>query len=114
MKKLKQFLTFNWPAFAEGKEFEVTNVKPWLDYENKKEVLGTVVETAIIVDNTDYDTEPGEQVTNRYQSVPFKIAKTSVSVKVGDHVEPIGVTATVYGDFSDKLSAKATDIIVVD
>lgn len=113
MKKLKQFVYFDWEAFAEGKVFEVTNIKPWLDFKDKH-ALGVVVETVIVEDCTFYECAPGEQVTNRYQSLAFKIAKNAVSAKVGDRIDPVGVVATVYGDYADKLSAKADDIIVID
>lgn len=113
MKKLNQFVYFDWEAFAEGKVFEVTNIRPWRDFKDKH-ALGIVVETTIVEDHTFYECAPGEQVTNRYQPLAFKIAKNAVSVKVGDRINPIGVVATVYGKYDENLSAKVDDIIVID
>jgi hypothetical protein len=40
--------------------------------------------------------------------------KPSVSVAVGDLVVPVGVKATVYGEFRNKLSVKAANVILYE
>lgn len=114
MKKLGQFLRFDWDGFAEGKIFRVRSIKPWLDFEDKEKVLGVVVEAVIVEDRTFYDCKPGEEVSNIYEPISFKVRKSSVTVSVGDLVVPVGVKATVYGEFRNKLSVKADDIMVYE
>lgn len=121
MKKLGQFTDFDFEAFAAGKSFQVTGIKQWLDFEGKnKPPLGTAVEVAIVEDNTVYfgkGDEVDNTVTNLFEKFSIKIADVApamLGIKVGDIVEPIGATASVYGDFRDKLSVKAENIRVVD
>lgn len=114
MKKLSQFLSFDIDRFLADKAIQVTEIKPWEDFERKGTILGTAVEVVILTDNTLYDCKPGETVSNRYEKFKIKVPKRSVSVTVGDFVAPINPVATVYGDRRDKLSVKADDIVVVD
>lgn len=114
MKKLTQFLEFDWEGFAEGKVFRVRAIKPWLDYMDKQKVLGVVVESVIVEDNTHYLCKQGEEVSNVYEPISFKVWKSSVSVGVGDLIVPIGAKATVYGEFRNKLSVKAEDVVLAD
>lgn len=110
MKKLSQFALFDWAAFAADKLFEVTSVSPWVDYNDKKTVLGTSVEVAIVEDRTVYNCKPGEKVTNQYCKLTFKVPAKEVHVSVGDLVEPLNPVATICGDYRDKLSVKADDV----
>ena len=114
MKKLGQFLRFDWDSFAEGKLFRVKSLKPWLDFEDKEKVLGVSVEVVIVEDRTLYDHKPGEDVSNLYEPISFKVRKPSVAVSIGDLVVPVGAKATVYGEFRNKLSVKADDIMVCE
>lgn len=114
MKKLGQFLCFDWDGFAEGKIFRVRSVKPWLDFEDKSKVLGVVVEAVIVEDRTYYDCQPGEEVSNLYEPISFKVRKSSVGVGVGDLAIPVGAKASVYGDYRNKLSVKADDVIIFE
>lgn len=114
MKKLGQFLRFDWDGFAEGKTFRVRSIKPWLDFEDKSKVLGVVVETVIVEDRTYYECKPGEEASNLYESISFKVRKSSVTVGVGDLVIPVGVKANVYGEYRNMLSVKADDIIIFE
>lgn len=113
MKKLSQFLRFDWERFRSGKDLNVTEVKEWVDFENKGTVLGTVIEVVILTDDTEYELKPGEMVTNRFEKFKIKIPKKNVAVQVGDFVEPINPVATVYGDHRNQLSVKADDIRVL-
>lgn len=114
MKKLTQFLAFDWEGFAEGKIFRVRAIKPWLDFEDKQKTLGVVVEAVVVEDNTHYLCKQGEEVSNIYEPISFKVWKPSVSVAVGDLVVPVGVKATVYGEFRNKLSVKAANVILYE
>lgn len=53
MKKLGQFLKFDWGAFAMDKRFLRTGGSKWVDYETKKH-RGTEIEVVIAADNTEY------------------------------------------------------------
>ena len=110
MKKLHQFARFDWDAFAAEKVFSVTAVSPWVDFKDKTTVLGTAVEVAIVEDRTAYNCKPGEVVTNQFGKLTFKVPLKSVSVTLGDLVEPVNPVATICGDFRDKLSVKADDV----
>ena len=112
MKKLSSFNTFNFAAFAKDKDFQVTGVSKWLDFDTREE-LGTKVSTAITRDDTPYPQKDSEQVSNLYEKIDFKVSKGSTQVKIGDYVEPVNAVATVYGDFRNQLSVKCDDIKVV-
>ncbi len=114
MKKLNMFLQFDWDGFAKDKSFQVTDVKPLRDREHNETVLGTVVELVILKDDTDYQTKPGEVVSNLYEKLRVKIPRSSVDVQVGDPVALINPVATVFGDYRNQLSVKADDILVLD
>lgn len=110
LKKLSTFVRFDWEAFADGKVFEVTAVQPWEDFDHKGVILGTVVEVAIIDDETDYACKPGESVTNRFEKLRIKIPERNVPVNVGDKVEPVNAVAKIYGDHHNQLSVKADGV----
>jgi hypothetical protein len=111
MKKLIQFQSFEWGAFTKGKLFLVTGTSEWRDF-NTKEHLGTIVEVVIYKDETQYAQKEGEHVTNRFEKLKFKIRK-DVDVPINCFVQPVGVTATIYGDYRNQLSVKADDIKVI-
>ena len=73
MKKLNQFVKFLFEDFSKGKVYRVIGVRPWIDY-NTKELMGTKVEVVIAEDNTAYDTQNGETITNQYEKLTFKIS----------------------------------------
>ena len=112
MKKLHNFNAFDFPAFANGKDFQVTGVTKWIDFDTKEE-LGTKVTTAITRDDTSYPQKDDEQVTNLYEKLDFKVPKDSVLVKIGDCIEPVSPVATIYGEFRNQLSVKCDDVKVV-
>ncbi len=109
MKKLRQFLRFDFEGFAKDKDFVVTGIGPWADFDTK-EHLGTKVEVVIAKDKTPYQLKDGEVVTNAYEKLTFKVAKDGVTFPAGTHVVPVGVNATVYGDYMNKLSVKCQDV----
>lgn len=53
-------------------------------------------------------------MTNLFEKMTFKVAKSRVDVKVHDIVMPVHPVATIYGDYQNQLSIKADDVVVVD
>ena len=113
MKNLNQFVHFDFPSFAEGKDFQVTGVKQWKDYENPEKVLGTVVEVFISQDKTHYVTRDGSRISNRGEKFSIKIPVTNVDVEIDDFVNPVNPVATVYGEYRNQLSVRADDVDVI-
>lgn len=113
LKKLNQFLEFDWGKFMAGKEFVCVNVSEWLDYETKKH-LGVKVEAAITKDDTHYETKNGEKASNIYEKLTFKVMK-DITVPLNARIVPVGVKAKAYGDngFVTKLSITCDDIQVM-
>ena len=111
MKGLNQFLSFNWDAFAEGKTFIVTGVSEYQDFETKKH-LGTKVDCIIASDKTPYKFKNGEEFTNRFEKISFKVSK-DVTIPIETRVIVKNVTASIYGEYRNQLSVKAEDIQVV-
>lgn len=111
LKKLNQFLKFDWEGFAKGKAFRVTGSKEWVDYTTKVH-MGTKIEAVITKDDTPYKQKEGEQVTNAYEKLTFKVGK-DMNIPAGTFVMPVGVTATVYGDYRNQLSVTADDIRIL-
>lgn len=111
LKKLTQFLKFDWEAFAKGKTLQVIGTSEWVDYETKVH-MGTKIEVVIVRDNTQYTQKEGEHVTNTFEKLTLKIRK-DVSVPMNTYVMPVNVTAKVYGDYRNQLSVTADDIRVI-
>ncbi len=112
MKKLNQFTTFDWNAFAKGKAFLATGKSEWKNFDTG-EHLGTKIEAVIARDETEYDTHDGETVTNLYEKLTFKVRK-DMDVPVNTQIQPKGVVASVYGDYRNQLSCTADDILIVN
>lgn len=112
MKKLNQFVRFDCQSFLEGKQLQALSQKDWVDFETKN-VLGTVVETVIVEDNTDYHLKPGEQVTNQFEKMNVKVAKTGVRIPVGSKIELVNPVGTVYGDYRNQLSIRCDNIQII-
>jgi uncharacterized phage protein gp47/JayE len=104
-------MRFDWDAFSAGKRYLVVGVSEWKDFESK-EHLGTVVEVVISKDDTQYAQKEGEHVSNLFEKLKFKVRK-DVDVPIKSYVEPVGVKATVYGDYRNQLSVKADGIKVI-
>ncbi len=111
MKALYLFFTFLWANFAADKEFTVTGVSDWLDYQTKQK-LGTRVDVVISADATPYQSKDGQQVSNLYEKLAFKVHK-DITVPIGAKVVPVNAVATVYGQYRNQLSVKCDDIQVV-
>lgn len=114
LKKLNQFRPFQWNEFAKDKKLVVTGIRPWEEYENRKPTgrrLGASVEVVIVEDGTHYETKEGESVTNLYEKLTVKVPDQNAKFPVGTVVATIGeVTATVYGEFQNRLSVKAAGL----
>lgn len=111
LKKLNQFLKFDWEGFANGKTFQVISISEWVDY-NTKAHMGKKYEALITKDITPYKQNNGEHVTNAFEKITFKVSK-DVNVPAGAYIEPVNVTATVYGDYRNQLSVTADNIRVI-
>ena len=110
MKKLSQFMRFDFEAFSKEKIYQVIGISEWRDYETKKH-MGTKLEVVITRDNTQYKQKEGENVSNRFEKLTFKICK-DINVPMNTSVMPINAVATVYGDYRNQLSVTADDIHV--
>lgn len=95
MKALKVFVTFNWNAFAEGKEFTVRDCSVWTDF-NTKKVMGTKVEVIITKDDTDYHLKDGEAKSNLLERLIFKVTK-DIRIPANSKVRPVNPRVTAYG-----------------
>lgn len=112
MKKLNMFRKFNFEAFEKEKKFVVTGKSAWTDRDNKDSVLGVKFDVVIAVDKTDYGNKDGEVINNLYEKFVVKVAKNS-DIPMNSEVKIIGANASVYGEYSEKLSVVADDIQVV-
>lgn len=113
MKNLSQFVNFDWDSFAAGKDFQVTGVKPWKDYENQEKILGTAIEVFIAQDLTHYITRDGIKVSNRGEKLSIKVPISNLEVDLDDYVVPVNPVATVYGEYRNQLSVRADDVKVI-
>lgn len=114
MKNLYQFITFDLESFLSGKTLLVTALAPLLDYSSGL-TIGTKVECVITADDTVYrPSKDGTTTSNLYEKITVKVKEpNSVNVAIGDFVEVINGSATVYGDYNNKLSVTADGLTVV-
>ncbi len=114
LKRLTQFLHFDWESFSADKQFSVTDCREWVDHDTKM-VIGTKVEAVIINDKTKYIDNNGDilNTTNRYSSVTFKVGKR-MNIPVNSLIKPLKVKAKVYGQYNECLSIKCEDIQIVN
>lgn len=110
LKKLNQFMYFDFAKFWTGKVGKCSSIERWTDHETKK-ILGSKIGLSIVRDETPYKQKDGEQVTNEYQTITVKIPKTEVHISVGNVVKIINPVATVYGQYRNELSVKADDVV---
>lgn len=111
MKKLSQFLCFDFDKFSEGKIFQATTIEKWVDFETK-ELMGTKVGAVIVKDNTPYKQKDGENVNNLFEKITFKIPK-SVQVPANAYIMPVNAVGVVYGEYRNQLSVTADDIRIL-
>lgn len=108
MKGLGQFRRFDWQSFAEGKTFQVVAVADWVDRDTGKRV-GRRIDVVITEDNTAYEFKKGEQFSNIYERLTFKV-NGATDAAIGTTVIPIGVTARCYGDYQTQLSVTCNSL----
>ena len=111
MKGLTQFLEFNYPAFAKDKTFLVTGISEYQDYDTKAH-LGTKVECVINSDNTVYKFKDGEEFSNVYEKITFKVSK-DVKFPLKTQVVPKNPVASIYGEYKNQLAVKCDDMVAV-
>lgn len=111
LKKLRNFLMFDYERFAKGKRLLSVSQQPWKDFKTS-EVLGTKIETVIALDKTNYGLKDGEVVSNLYEKLVFKIPKV-IEIPMNVEIRPKNPVATVYGDYQNQLSITAEDIEVL-
>ena len=111
LKKLNQFLKFDYARFHHGKILQVIGIAEWKEYKTEKH-LGTKIEAVITKDATEYTQKEGEKVSNLYEKLIFKCPK-DITVPINAIIEPINPVATVYGDFRNQLSIVVDDIRVI-
>lgn len=113
LKRLSNFVNFDWESFAKDKRFMCTGCSEWKDRDTGK-ILGTAVEATIIDDKTVYYDKDGNvlNVTNRFEKINIKVKK-DVNIPLDSIIKPINVIAKTYGDFNNQLSVKCDDVQVV-
>lgn len=112
MRHLRDFLVFDFEAFINGKTLMVTGCKTWKAYDSK-EICGTVIETAIVKDNTQYKEKDGEHISNRFEKLNIKVKKMDLNIPLDTIIRPINAVASVYGEYNNQLSVTAEDIQIL-
>lgn len=113
MKGLSQFRRFDWNGFSANKTYKVVGLADWMDRNTGKR-LGKRVDVVITMDNTQYEYRNGEQYTNLYERLTFKVeGVAAVDVTIGDTVVPVEAVARCYGDYNDQLSITCKGIRVI-
>lgn len=112
-KKLNQFAFFDYLKFSEGKVLKLVAIEPWKDFDTGT-VLGTKYKTVIAQDKTHYNLKDGEQVSNLFEKLDFKVPHDPHNIPLGSVVKPVNPVATVYGQYRNQLSVRADDIQVVN
>ena len=113
MKGLGQFRQFDWAGFSAGKAYQVVGVSDWLDRDTGKR-LGKRVDVVITADNTHYESRNGDQFTNLYERLTFKVeGSAAVDVAIGDTVIPVDAVARCYGEYNNQLSIVCKDVQTV-
>lgn len=110
MKYLSQFLEFCWMAFAKGKKFTVTGVRPWTDFQTKQP-LGWIVDVAITADTTPYKLKDGESGSNLFEKIAFKCTAQPM-VGISDEVVPVNPVCTIWGEYRNNLSVKCDAVVL--
>lgn len=111
MRKLRQFLKFDFDGFSKDKLFLAIGCRDWNDDKSGAH-LGKKIDTVIIKDETPYEDKEGKLISNCYEKVTFKVGK-DVYVPEKSCVVPINAEASVWGKYSENLSVKCDDIRVL-
>lgn len=108
-KKVRKFQKFDMAEYIRKKELRAIAFRDWVCWDTKKK-LGTIVETVIFADATDYG-DPA--ITNVFEKLAWKIPKDSMDIPVNSVVVPVNPTGVLYGEFQNQISAKADDLKIV-
>ncbi len=111
MKKLNNFLYFDFEEFIKDKRLMTIGQQPWKDFTTGN-VIGTKVEVVIASDKTNYQNKEGEVVNNLYEKLIIKVP-SNVDIAMNTEIIPINAIATVYGDYRNQLSIVAEEIKIV-
>lgn len=111
MKKINMFNNFDCEGFFKGKRLMSIGQQEWKDFKTG-DVQGTKVEVVIAQDKTNYGVADGEVINNMYEKLSVKVPM-QITVPMNVEVKLINPTATIYGDYRDKLSVTADNIEVV-
>lgn len=113
LKKVANYVRYDWQGFAKDKRFICTGCSEWKDHDTGKH-LGSLVEATIIEDKTVYYDKNGNEVkvTNRFEKINMKVKK-DVDIPLDSIINPINVVAKPYGDFNSKISVTCDDIQIV-
>ncbi len=110
MKGILQFL--DWERFAADKTFTAVSTGPWLDYQTKAK-LGTKVEVFVSRDDTHYlPRQDGTVFTNLGEKFSIRVPG-DVSVPIGESVVPVDPVVSIYGQYNENISVRASGIKVV-
>lgn len=111
LKKLNQFSFFDIDKFLKEKKLVIIGHQEWKDFESQN-ILGTKFELVITVDETDYETNDNEVVSNVYEKLTVKIPKKFNNIPLNTEVRLINAKAVVYGEYRNMLSITAENIEV--
>lgn len=110
MKHLRDFNTFDSNAFFKDKLLVARECSDWQD-EVTGIHQGTKVVVAIDKDNTVYQIKDGEKfIDNEYEKITVKV-KNDVKFAKNTPVILVNAVAKIWGDFGDKLSVTADDML---
>jgi len=112
LKHLGQFSDFGIERFLADKTTMSTGCSQLIDYDTKEHV-GTKVEGVFTRDDTQYKQKNGENVTNLYNKIVYKVMKKGLNVPVGSIIVPVNPKATVYGEYRNQLSITCEDIQII-
>lgn len=98
-------------AFLKGKLLQATGSREWKDFDSGKH-NGTIVDVAIVVDNTEYKQKAGETVTNLFEKLSLKVAK-DITVPVNAKVVPVNAVGAIYGQYRNQLSVRCDDVKII-
>lgn len=110
MKGLTKFLVFSAPDFLRGKTLQFMQQSEWVDYDTE-EVLGYKYRLIILEDETDYG---NYDIDNSGEKLDVKIRGNTIPIRKLELVQLVNPIGKVYGDYKNKLSIEADDIITID
>ena len=112
LKKLNQFSLFDIEKFLKDKKLVIIGYQDWKDFESQN-ILGTKFELVITVDETEYESNDNEVISNRYEKLVVKLPKKFNNIPLNAEVRLINPKAVVYGEYRNMLSITAENIEVI-